>query len=90
MYSGLPIVAVRATGVRDIVEDGRTGFLVSENKPELQEMVEKLISDPELRKDFSEEAKKVAREKYTSSFCAKKMLEVYEKAKEKSRTLKNF
>ncbi len=80
MYSGLPIVAVRATGVRDIVEDGKTGFLVSENKQEFQEMVEKLISDPVLRKNFSEEAKKVAREKYTSKVCADKMIRVYEKA----------
>ena len=85
MYSGLPIVAVRATGVRDIVEDGKTGFLVPENKQEFQEMIEKLISDPILRKDFSEEAKKTAREKYTAKICAKKMLEVYEK----SRALKN-
>lgn len=79
MYSGLPIVAVRATGVQDIVEDSKTGFLVSENRQEFQEMVNKLISDSVLRKDFSEEAKKSAREKYTSSVCAKKMLEVYEK-----------
>lgn len=85
MYSGLPIVAVRATGVKDIVEDSRTGFLVSENKREFGEAVEKLIDDENLRKSFSEEARHVAREKYTSSVCAKKMLEVYEKAiKEKS------
>jgi len=66
-------------------EDGKTGFLVPENKQEFQEMIEKLISDPILRKDFSEEAKKTAREKYTAKICAKKMLEVYEK----SRALKN-
>ncbi len=89
MYSGLPIVAVRATGVCDIVEDGplrrsfseasRTGFLVSEDKKEFSEAVQKLIDDEDLRKKFGEEAKRVAREKYTSSVCAKKMLEVYEK-----------
>ncbi|MFA6285274.1 MAG: glycosyltransferase [Parcubacteria group bacterium] len=80
MYSGLPIVAVRATGVKDIVEDGKTGFLVSENKKEFGEAVQKLIEDESLRKKFGEEAKKVAREKYTSSVCAKKMIEVYENA----------
>ena len=79
MYSGLPIVAVRATGVKDIVKDSQTGFLVSENKQEFQKMIKKLISDPALRKDFSRKAKKIAREKYTSSVCAKKMLEVYER-----------
>jgi len=90
MYSGLPVVAVRATGAQDIVEDGKTGFLVGEEKKDFGEAVQKLIDDLNLRKNFGEEAKKVAREKYSSVVCAKKMLEVYEKAKEKSQTLKNF
>jgi 1,2-diacylglycerol 3-alpha-glucosyltransferase len=80
MYSGLPIVAVRATGAVDIVEDGKTGFLVGENGKEFKEAVQKLIDDENLRKNFGEEAKKIAREKYTSEVCAKKMIEVYEKA----------
>ncbi len=80
MYSGLPIVAVRATGVRDIVEDKKTGFLVSENKNEFKAAVEKLIDDENLRKKFGEEAELVAREKYTSSICAKKMLSIYAEA----------
>ncbi len=79
MYSGLPIVAVRATGVKDIVEDGRTGFLVSENKKEFGEAVQKLIDSPELRTNFGDASKKIAKEKYTSSVSAKRMLEVYEK-----------
>ena len=78
MYIGLPIVAVRATGVRDIVEDGQTGFLVSENIKEFQAAVEKLIDDENLRKKFGEEAKKIAREKYTAKVCAEKILKIYE------------
>jgi glycosyltransferase involved in cell wall biosynthesis len=78
MYSGLPVVAVRATGVKDIVEDGKTGFLVSEDKKEFQDAVKKLIDDENMRKLFSQEAKIVAREKYTSGICAKKMIKVYE------------
>lgn len=89
MYSGLPIVAVRATGVKDIIEDGKTGFLVSENKKEFGEAVQKLIDDEYLRKKFGEEAKRIAQEKYTSLVCAGKMIEIYEQAIEKSRTLKN-
>jgi 1,2-diacylglycerol 3-alpha-glucosyltransferase len=77
MYAGLPIVAVRATGVENIVEDGRTGFLVSENIKEFQETMEKLIRDKDLRNKFSAEAKRIAREKYTSEVCAKKILDVY-------------
>ncbi len=80
MYSGLPIVAVRATGAKDIVEDGETGFLVPENKKEFSEAVQKLIDDEDLRKKFGERAGDIAREKYTARICAKKMLEIYEKA----------
>jgi len=77
MYSGLPIVAVEATGVRDIIKEDKTGFLVSENKKEFAAAVQKLIDDEILRKKFGEEAKWVAKEKYTSYVCAKKMLEAY-------------
>jgi len=79
MYSGLPIVAVRATGVKDIVEDGKTGFLVREDREEFGNAVQKLISDENLRKKFGEEAKRVARKKYTSKVCAETLLRVYDK-----------
>jgi len=79
MYAGLPIVAVRAMGVKDIVENNKTGYLVGENKQEFSIAVQKLIDDEYLRKKFGEEGKKVTREKYTSEVCAKKMLEIYEK-----------
>jgi 1,2-diacylglycerol 3-alpha-glucosyltransferase len=80
MYSGLPVVAVWATGVRDIVEDSKTGFLVSEEKKEFQAAVQKLIDDEDMRKQFSQEAKRVAREQYTSGICAKKMIKAYKDA----------
>ena len=83
MYSGLPIVAVRATGVRDIVEDNKTGFLVLEDKQEFAGAVQKLIDDEKLRKNFGEAAKRMAREKYTSKVCAEKMIEIYKKAIER-------
>jgi len=80
MYSGLPIVAVRATGVKDIVEDNKTGFLVREDTREFGKAVQKLIDDEDLRKNFGEEAKIIAREKYTSSVCGEKMIKVYGQA----------
>jgi glycosyltransferase involved in cell wall biosynthesis len=80
MYSGLPIVAVKAPGARDIILDGRTGFLVEEDKNKFVQAVQKLIDNQELRGKFSAKARQVAREKYTSSVCAKRMLEVYKKA----------
>jgi 1,2-diacylglycerol 3-alpha-glucosyltransferase len=80
MYVGLPIVAVKATGAIDLVEENKNGFLVSEDKNDFAAAIQKLIDDKNLRKTFSAEAKKIAREKYTSNICAQKLLKVYEEA----------
>lgn len=78
MYAGLPIVAVNATGICDLVENNINGFLVSEDKNEFAEAVNKLIDDSNLRNGFSEASGRIAREKYTDKVCAEKMMEVYE------------
>lgn len=83
MYAGLPVVAVRATGICDLVKDKKTGYLVSEDKKEFSEAVSGLIDDMEKRVVFSENAKKVAKENYTSKVCAEKMIGVYERAMSK-------
>lgn len=79
MYSGLPIVAVNAPGIVDLVVENETGFLTKENEGAFSSAVEKLVGNADLRRKFSENAKKIAQEKYTASVCAEKMLEVYEK-----------
>lgn len=79
MYSGLPIAAVNATGVCDLVRNNQNGFLVPENETELINAVQKLVYNKPLREQFGQESKKIAQEKFTDSICAEKMLEVYEK-----------
>jgi glycosyltransferase involved in cell wall biosynthesis len=54
--------------------------LVSENEDEFADAVIKLSEDEELRQKFSENAKKIAKENYTASASAEKMLEVYNEA----------
>lgn len=80
MYSGLPIVAVRASGAQDQVISGGSGILVEENEEDFSQAVIELIDNADLRKRFSENAKKIALENYTSAICAGKMLETYHKA----------
>jgi glycosyltransferase involved in cell wall biosynthesis len=77
MYMGLPILAVRATGISSLVEEGKNGFLVAKNKEDFREKAEKLLDDDGLRKKMGEESGRIAREKYTSDICAKEMIEVY-------------
>lgn len=84
MYSGLPIVAVNATGTSSLMRNNVNGFLISEDKKEFSNAVERLVADADLRRKFSEESKKIAQENFTSDICAKKMLEVYR------RTIENY
>ncbi|PJA86685.1 MAG: hypothetical protein CO141_03445 [Candidatus Moranbacteria bacterium CG_4_9_14_3_um_filter_42_9] len=79
MYMGLPVVAVEATGAKDLVVNNLSGFLVKEDGREFRAAAEKLAGDKELREKMSEAAKKIAREKYTSRVCAEQMLKAYEK-----------
>jgi 1,2-diacylglycerol 3-alpha-glucosyltransferase len=78
MAAGLPVVAVNATGSRDVVIDGKTGYLAENNIPDFSNKIEKLIEDGELRKKFSKAAL-VESEKYDVSVSTKNLLEFYEK-----------
>ena len=79
MYAGLPIVAVDAPGICDLVENDKNGILVAEDKLEFAGAVEKLIQDKSLRDKMGDEGAKAAREKYTDKICAGKMLALYER-----------
>jgi 1,2-diacylglycerol 3-alpha-glucosyltransferase len=81
MYMGLPIVAVCATGITSLVQNNKNGFLTCvTGEKEFAYMITKLILDKDLRKKTGEESARIARENFTSSVCAKKMLGVYERA----------
>lgn len=79
MYAGLPIVAVRAPGVRDIVRSGETGLLVEEDAAQFISAAKELIDDEEKRKAFGMRAKAIAHETYTAAVCAQQLLTVYQR-----------
>src|SRR5512145_2443496 len=60
MAAGLPVVAVNGSGTRDIVEHGKQGFLVENDAEALAKGIEKLLSDPQRAKRFSNNALKKA------------------------------
>lgn len=82
MYMGIPILAVRATGISSLVEDGRNGFLTGENILEFGNRAREVFEDVELRKKMADESARIAREKYTSKVCAEKMLSIYRRLTE--------
>lgn len=58
MATGLPIIASNIRGNRDLIQNGRNGFLV-ENKIEAYSLkIVELMEKPQLRKKISEQAKK--------------------------------
>lgn len=85
MYAGLSIVAVNALGVGDLIEDGKIGLLSTVRGNDFSRRVEELIINEKLMKSLGENAKKEAKDKYTSKVCASKMLEVYEELIDKNK-----
>lgn len=56
--AGVPVIAADVTGAKDTVLDGKTGYLVNPNDPdEVAAKLERLLSDPELRKRLGENGK---------------------------------
>jgi 1,2-diacylglycerol 3-alpha-glucosyltransferase len=49
MASGLPVVAVRASGIEEIVSDGVSGLLVPEDVGAFATAVDEILGDPHLR-----------------------------------------
>jgi glycosyltransferase involved in cell wall biosynthesis len=58
MACGLPVVATRTAGPRDIVDDGRTGLLVTPGSaPELAAAIRRLLDDPALARSLGTAAR---------------------------------
>lgn len=77
MYGGLPVVAVRATGIIDLVANQISGLLVEEDETKFAAAILKLVDGKELHKTFSQNAARIARENYTAAACARKLAEAY-------------
>jgi len=79
MAAGLPVVAVEASGTRDIVEHGKQGLLVENDAEALAKGIEKLLDNPQRKKRFSNSALKKART-FDIDELGKQMVSVYEQA----------
>ena len=74
MMFSLPVVATEWRGLREIVEDGRTGFLVPVRDPVvLADRLGKLIADPTLRHSMGKEGRKRYERNYTVREFREKM-----------------
>ncbi len=61
MASGLPVVAVAAGGVRDVVKAGRTGLLADADDPaDFARLIASLLGDPARRRELSRAGREAA------------------------------
>jgi 1,4-alpha-glucan branching enzyme len=77
MAAGLPVVAAAVGGLREIVEDGRTGFLVSPTSPdELADRLLRLLTDRHLAEEMGIQAQQAAQQ-YRADHTAAHYAELY-------------
>lgn len=67
--SGLPVLAPNAGGPRDLVDNGRTGYLLSDDPADLRAAVEAL-RDPARRRQFGDAARASVRHRTWPALCA--------------------
>jgi len=79
LYFGKPIIATDVGGNRDLVENGKNGFLVDVRGDETREKLEKLIRDDELRRRMGEKSKRLFEKKFEKKRIIESIVRVYGK-----------
>jgi len=79
MAAGLPVVAVDASGTRDILKHGQQGYLVENDATALASAIKRLLSNPERMQKFAHAAYKKA-QSFNIQKLTDKLLDVYEQA----------
>jgi len=78
MSCGCPVIASNAGGIPDVVKDGVVGFLFKKGDyMNLKEKLERLLSDEDLRKEMSLNARKHVEENYSWRAVAEKISHIY-------------
>ncbi|MFO8141919.1 MAG: glycosyltransferase [Marinobacter sp.] len=76
MSAGLPVVAVRSSGIDDVVHDGQNGFKTPENQARWVARAKQLLEDDELRGSLSQAARSFAAD-YSIEQFAKDVRTIY-------------
>ena len=80
MAAGKPVVATRAGGISEVVDDGTTGFLVEpRDHKAMADALTQLLKDEALRRRMGEAAQARARERFTVERMVRETAGVYER-----------
>lgn len=69
MAAGLPVVAVRSSGIDDVVRHGFNGYKTPENRDQWRDCIASLLADESLRKTLSDNALAFARDYSIEQFA---------------------
>jgi glycosyltransferase involved in cell wall biosynthesis len=78
MAAGLPVVATDVGGLREVVEDGRTGYLIAPGDTEgLARAMTELFSDCERARSMGSEGRRKAESEFSVEVCAASTISLY-------------
>ncbi|SDW82362.1 glycosyltransferase family 4 protein [Paenibacillus sp. CF384] len=86
MSCGLPVVATRAGGMKEIIEDGVTGYLVNPDDVvhEMRERLLELLRDDQLRMQMGRKSRERVEQHFTWQHSAERWLELFRDAQMES------
>lgn len=88
MATGRPVIASDTGGIPDIVQDGKTGFLIPiEDTAALKNRIETLIASPELRSSMGASGRKHIESEFNAAVCVPKILEFMKQAVDRSKSV---
>jgi glycosyltransferase involved in cell wall biosynthesis len=78
MAAGLPVVATAVGGLPNLIDDGKTGFLVpSGDETMMRDRLRALQADPALARAVGERGRTLARERYSRDQMVRRYLSLY-------------
>jgi glycosyltransferase involved in cell wall biosynthesis len=81
MQHGLPVVSTPEGGIRDIITNGKTGFMVPQrDSTALADKLEILVQDPGLRKQMGEAGKRKFESSFTLKHFENRLVEILKQA----------
>jgi glycosyltransferase involved in cell wall biosynthesis len=79
MRAGRPVIATNTGGQPEMVEDGKSGFIIEPGRPDiLAEKMKILIENPEMRKEMGQRGREIFLEKFTHDRFIKEIESIYE------------
>lgn len=80
MAAGLPVITAPLSSIPELIEDGRTGFIIPENNPQaLADKITALAKNPGLRRQIGEAGCKVVRDKFDIKKNTPALVELFNK-----------